>query len=57
MTYRLEIRSSKGKGFWIMIDGGTVVSGSTEPIAMANVIKLIDPEVEIVRDTRGQVLA
>lgn len=54
--YQLEIRSSKGKGFWIMIDGGAVVYGATNDVAMANVIKLIDPEVEIVRDTRGRVL-
>jgi hypothetical protein len=50
---RLEIRSSKGRGFWIMIDAGAVVYGTTEPIALANVIKAIDPEVEVVRDTRG----
>jgi hypothetical protein len=31
-SYRLEIRSSKGKGFWIMIDGGAVVYGATESI-------------------------
>ncbi len=56
-SYRLEIRSSKGKGFWIMIDGGAVVYGTTEPVALANVIKAIDPEVETVRDTRGRVLS
>ena len=56
-SYRLEIRSSKGKGFWIMIDGGAVVYGATEPIALANVIKAIDPEVEVVNDVRGRRLA
>jgi hypothetical protein len=55
-SYRLEIRSSKGKGFWIMVDGGAVLCGATEPIALANVIKAVDPEVETVRDTRGRVL-
>jgi hypothetical protein len=56
-SYRLEIRSSKGKGFWLMIDGGAVVFGVIEPIALANVIRRIDPEVEVVRDTGGRVLA
>jgi hypothetical protein len=56
-SYRLEIRSSKGKGFWIMVDGGPVVDGATNSVALANVIKAIDSEVEVVRDTGGRVLA
>ena len=57
-SYQLEIRSTKGKGgFWIMVDGGAVVYGPSISVALANVIKAIDPEVETVRDARGRVLA
>jgi len=57
-TYRLEIRSSRrGAGCWIMINGGLVVHGATEPIALANAIKAIDSDVEFVRDEAGRRLA
>jgi hypothetical protein len=55
--YQLEVRSKRGRGFWIMIAGKMVVHGATESIALATAIKAIDAAVEVVRDTRGRVLA
>ena len=55
--YQLEVRSKRGRGFWIMVAGKTVVHGATESIALAEAVKAIDPTVEVVNDVRGRRLA
>ena len=55
--YQLEVRSKRGRGFWIMVAGKAVVHGATESIALAEAVKLIDPTVEVVNDVRGGRLA
>lgn len=56
-NHTLETRSRMGRGAWIMVDGHQVVFGATEPVAMAKVIKAIDPAVEVVLDVHGKRLA
>jgi hypothetical protein len=55
--YQLEVRSKRGRGFWIMVAGKAVVRGATESIALAAASKAIDPTVEVVNDLRGRRLA
>jgi hypothetical protein len=55
-SHRLEIRSRKGRGVWILV-AGRVVFGETEACALANAVKVIDPEVEVVLDQAGRRLA
>ena len=54
--YQLEVRSKRGRGFWIMVAGKRVVHGATESIALAEAVKAIDPTV-VVNDVRGLRLA
>ena len=55
--YRLEVRSKRGRGFWIMVAGEAAVHGATESIALAEAVRAIDPAVEVVKDARGKRLA
>lgn len=54
---QLDVRSKRGSGFWIMVEGKVVVRGATESIALAEAVKAIDPDVEGVRDVKGKRLA
>jgi len=55
--YQLEVRSKRGRGFWIMVPGKAVVHGATESIALAEAVKTIDPHVEVVSNMNGWRLA
>ncbi len=55
--YQLEVRSKRGRGFWIMVAGKAVVHGATESIALAEAVKAIDPGVDRVQDVNGRRLA
>lgn len=56
---RIEVRSLKGAGVWVMARGlgNPIVHGCTLSEATAALIKLIDPTVETVNDTNGNRLA
>ena len=54
-----DIRSRRGFGFWVMARGlgNPIAHGGTLSEATAALIKLMDPSVEIVNDTKGERLA
>jgi len=56
---RFEVRSRKGAGVWVMARGlgNAIAHGRMLSEATADLIKLLDPTVEVVRDTRGRRLA
>ena len=56
---RVEVRSRRGLGVWVMPHafGCPVAHGRTLSEATAALIRMLDPEVEVVRDTAGRVLA
>jgi len=56
---RIEVRSLKGAGSWVMARGlgNPIAHGCTLSEATAALIKLLDPTVETVNDTNGNRLA
>ena len=56
---RFEVRLRRGFGFWVMArgPGNPIGHGRTLSEATAALIKLLDPTVETVNDTKGERLA